>query len=141
MKSIILGTLLYIVISFAAQSLSHFAINAKHYASISFMRTEPIFALGFITMIMQGIILTYLFEHFSKKKYTQRNGLVYGLLMAAFFVSYPALVEPAKYQVPSISSWIMVEGTVGLLQFSLFGIFLSLLFRKLQNTVSINSKF
>ena len=133
MKNIIIGTLLYIVISFSTQSISHFAINADHYATISFMRAQPIFIMGFLTMIMQGIVLSYLFLIYSKNEFTLKKGLLYGLIMAIFFVSYPALVEPAKYHVPSISSWILVEASVGLLQFSLFGLLLSITFQKLNN--------
>lgn len=132
MKNIITGTLLFIVVSFAAQSISHFAINADHYSTISFMRAEPIFILGFLTMIMQGIVVSYLFLIYSKNDFTWTKGLAYGLIMSAFFVSYPALVEPAKYQVPSIGSWILVEATVGVIQFSLIGILLSVSFQLLK---------
>ena len=60
MKKIIIGTILFIVVSFASQAISHFVINVEHYASVPFMREEPIFALGFLTMILQGIVLSYL---------------------------------------------------------------------------------
>ena len=132
MKHIITGTILFILISFAAQSISHFGINAAHYATVPFLRKEPIFILGFLTMINQGIILSHFFTIYCNNEITLRKGLVYGILMSAFFVSYPALVEPAKYQVPSISSWILVEATVGILQFSLFGVLLAALFKKLK---------
>jgi len=132
MKKIIIGTLLFIFVSFALQSISHFVINAEHYASVPFMRNEPIFALGFLTMIMQGIVLSYLFIIYSKNEFTIKNGLLYGLIISALFVSYPALVEPAKYQVPNIVSWILVEGIVGLIQFGIFGILLAVTFRKLK---------
>lgn len=138
MKKIISGTILYIVISFAAQFISHFVVNAKHYGSIPFMREEPIFILGFLTMIMQGIVLSHLFKIYCKNEFTIKKGFVYGLLFSAFFVSYVALVEPAKYQVPSISSWILVEATVGIIQFSLFGVLLAMLFKKL-NSYSIGN--
>lgn len=132
MKNIITGTLVFIVVSFAAQSISHFAINADHYSTISFMRAEPIFVLGFLTMIMQGIVVSYLFLIYSKNEFTWTKGLAYGLILSAFFVSYPALVEPAKYKVPSIGSWILVEATVGIIQFTLIGILLSVSFQLLK---------
>lgn len=132
MKNIITGTLVFIVVSFAAQSISHFAINADHYSTISFMRAEPIFVLGFLTMIMQGIVVSYLFLIYSKNEFTWTKGLAYGLILSAFFVSYPAFVEPAKYKVPSISSWILVEATVGVIQFGLIGILLSVSFQLLK---------
>jgi len=131
MKKIILGTLLFIVISFASQAISHFVINVEHYATVPFMRTEPIFALGFLTMILQGIVLSYLFILYSKNEFTFKKGLLFGLLMTVLFVSYPALVEPAKYQVPNILNWIMVEGFVGLTQFCVYGILLSITFKKM----------
>lgn len=132
MKRTIVGTLLFIVISFAIQATSHFAINVEHYATIPFMRAETIFVLGILTMIMQGIVLSYLFVIFSKNDFTIKNGLLFGLLISALFVSYPALVEPAKYQVPNITNWILVEGLVGLTQFCLYGILLSLTFKKIE---------
>ena len=131
MKYIISGTTLFILVSFAAQYISHFVINSEHYGSIPFMREEPIFILGFLTMIMQGMVLSHLFNIYSKNEFTFKKGLFFGLLLSAFFVSYPALVEPAKYQVPSISSWILVEATVGIIQFSLYGVLLAILFKKL----------
>lgn len=143
MKKIIIGTLLFIFVSFALQSISHFVVNVEHYASVPFMRKEPIFALGFLTMIMQGIVLSYLFIIYSKNEFTVKNGLLYGLIISALFVSYPALVEPAKYQVPNIGSWVLVEGIVGLIQFSIFGTVLAVAFRKLKSrqTEEIDSEF
>ena len=132
MKRTVIGTLLFIIVSFASQSISHFVINAEHYASIPFMRKEPIFALGFLTMIMQGIVLSYLFGLYSKNEFTIKKGFLFGLIISALFVSYPTLVEPAKYQVTHISSWILVEGSVGLIQFCLFGILLGMSFAKIK---------
>ena len=106
MKKLISGTVLFVLISFAAQSISHFGINADHYSTIPFMRKEPIFILGILTMIIQGFVLSHLFILFSKNDFTVKNGALFGLLITALFVSYPALVEPAKYIVPSVSSWI-----------------------------------
>jgi len=131
MKKYIVGTLIFILVTFIVQSTSHFVINKAHYASVTFMRKEVIFPLGFLTMTLQGLVLTFLFGLFSKSEYNLKNGFYFGLIMAALFVCYPALTEPAKYQVPDILSWILVEGSVGLIQFSLFGILLSLAFRKL----------
>lgn len=133
MKKLIYGTLFFILISFAAQSISHFGINADHYSTIPFMRTEPIFILGILTMIIQGLSLSYLYNLFSKNDFTVKNGALFGLLITALFVSYPALVEPAKYVVPSVSSWILVEGMVGTFQYTIYGVALSLSFKKLKN--------
>jgi len=132
MKRILIGTLAYVLVSFASQATSHFAINAEHYASIPFMRTEPIMILGILTMIIQGGVLSYLYGFFSRENTGIGNGLLFGLLIALFFVSYPALVEPSKYIVPSVGAWMAVEGLVGLVQFSLFGTALGWIFSRVQ---------
>ena len=59
-----------------------------------------------------------------------RKGLGYGVLLGAFFVSYLALAEPAKFQVPNVLSWTVVESVTGLAQFGLFGPILDVMYRK-----------
>lgn len=130
MKRILLGTLAYIAVTFATQGVSHFAINRAHYAAISFMRAEPIFALGISSMVIQGAILTYLYPLYARGSTQLGRGLGYGLLVGVFFVSYPALAEAAKFPVPAVLPWIAVEGVTGLVQFGLFGLLLALLHRK-----------
>jgi hypothetical protein len=130
MKRILLGTLAYIAVTFVTQGLSHFAINRAHYAAISFMRAEPVFALGILSMMIQGAILSYLYPFYARGSTQVSRGLAYGLLVGAFFVSYPALAEAAKFPVPALLPWIAVEGGTGLVQFGLFGLLLGLLHRK-----------
>jgi len=129
-KTIILGMLAFVFVSFLVQALSHFVINKEHFAAIDFMRKEPIMAFGVTTMFIQGIILTYIYLLISKKGNSIAFALKYGLLMGAFLVSYIALVEPSKYAAPSITSWILVEGISGLVQFSLFGLLLGIISKK-----------
>lgn len=128
-KNIVLGTLGFILISFVVQATSHFAINAAHYASIDFMREEPIMALGIFTMVLQGIVLSYLFGFFPKGPNVFTQGVKYGLLMGVFLGSYIALVEPSKYMAPSVIAWITTEGFASLIQFSLFGLILGFIYK------------
>lgn len=50
--------------------------------------------------------------------------------MGAFLVSYIALDEVAKYMVPSTASWIAVELGAGLIQYTVFGLLLGLVYRE-----------
>src|SRR6266705_2298292 len=52
----------YLVATFATQALSHFVLNVEHYAAVTFMRAEPIFAFGVASMVIQGTILSYLYS-------------------------------------------------------------------------------
>ena len=117
----ILSTLAYMVGTFAVQATSHFAVNREHYAAVSFLRPEPIFALGIGSMVLQGVILSYLYASCARESPNWRSGLRFGLLVGAFFVSYPAIAEPAKFQVPSVGHWMVVESIAGAIQFAIFG--------------------
>lgn len=130
MKRILLGTVAYVLATFATQGVSHFTINRAHCAAVTFMRPEPVFALGVLSMIIQGVILTYLYPIYARGASNWKKGLGYGILLGAFFVSYLALAEPAKFQVPAILPWTAVESVTGLAQFGLFGLILGGMHRK-----------
>jgi hypothetical protein len=123
-QNIIKGTLAYFGASFLVQFISHFVVNTDHYHSIPFMRPEPLMFLGLITMILQGIILSTIYLKWASGDYNIMQGLKFSWLMGAFFVSYLALVEADKYAVPNVTKWIIIEGTAGTLQFTLFGLLL-----------------
>jgi len=129
-KKLFLGILAFVVVSFAVQFMSHFVINERHFSEIGFMRQEPIMALGIVTMLIQGAVLSYVYSILSSNGSSIAKGLTYGLLMGVFLVSYVALVEPSKYAVPSVIQWISVEGIAGLLQFSLFGLLIGMLYSR-----------
>lgn len=123
-KSLIIGTLSYIGASFLVQAVSHFAINAEHYASIPFMREPPLMYFGLLTMLIQGIVLTSLYLKWANGHFEVKQGLQFSWLTGLFFVSYLALVEPDKYNVANVGEWIAVEGITGAIQFTLFGFLL-----------------
>ena len=120
-RNLIIGTASYMAASFLVQALSHFVINSEHYASISFMRAEPLMYFGLLTMLIQGIVLTVLYLKWTNNIFSVKQGLRFSLLIGLFFVSYLALVEPDKYNVMNVSEWILVEGIAGLFQFTIFG--------------------
>jgi hypothetical protein len=121
------AVLAFVLVTFAVQATSHFAINAEHYAAIGFLRKNPVMELGFLTMILQGTVLAYFYPFFYRSGSPVVQGLKFGLLMGLFLGSYIAFAEPAKYAAPSIGEWIAVEGPASLIQFSLYGILVGLI--------------
>ncbi len=127
----LLSIFAFMAISFAVQGLSHFVINKDHFAGIDFMRSDPIIPLGLFVMVIQGLIMTIALKRFAPTGATIRDGLVVSLAFGLFLIAYIAIVEPSKYAVPSISAWFLIEGPVGLIQFSVFGIILGLIHKKM----------
>jgi len=124
---VLLTALAYVAATFAVQATSHFVLNADHYRSISIMRTEPLFVLGFTSMLIQGLLFGLLFPVFDGDRKPIRNGLVFSWAMGLFLASYIALAEAGKYVVPSLASWIEVEAGAAAAQFTVFGILLGLI--------------
>ena len=128
--TIALTVLAYVITTFGVQGTSHFAVNKDHFAAISIMRPEPMIALGVASMIVQGLIFAYLFPTFRRAQHPVRSALAFSLTIGAFLASYIVLGEAGKYAVPSVSSWIFVEGSAALVQYSIFGVLLGLLHRR-----------
>ncbi len=126
MRRHILSVLGYVIATFATQATSHFVIFRQHYAAITHLKAEPIFALGFATMIIQGSVLSYTFANSRFAGRSWMDAVRFTWLFGAFLVSYIALGEAAKYSVPSIPAWIAVETGVGFVQYTLAGLFLGL---------------
>ena len=133
MKKHIFSVAGYVVGTFITQALSHFMVFAKHYAAVSYIKAEPVFLLGIAAMLVQGVILSYAFA--SSRFYGQSliRAICFTWLFGAVLVSYESLAEASKYAVPNIPSWIAVEAGVGLVQFTLIGLFLGLAHRGQDN--------
>jgi len=130
MKRHALFLLGYIVITFLVQGTSHFALFAQHYAGIGILRQRPNFALGFSSMVIQGVILSFVFAGSRSDSGKLTDAIRFAWLFGAFLVSYIALAEAGKYNIPSVASWFAVEAGVGAVQFTLAGLILRLVHRK-----------
>jgi hypothetical protein len=117
-----LSVVAYVVATFAVQATSHFLINTSHYAGVTYMRKDPIFALGILSMLIEGSVLAYLYSALPKTPNWLADGLKFGWLIGAFAVGYIGLAEAAKYQVPSIGSWVLVESLTAFAQFTIYGV-------------------
>jgi hypothetical protein len=126
MRVHILSVVGYVLATFASQGASHFLVFAEHYAAVSHIKAEPIFALGFLSMIIQGSVVSFVFANSRFSAGTLFDAIKFAWLFGAFLVSYIALAEAAKYSVPNVLSWIAVEIVVGFFQFTLVGIVLRL---------------
>lgn len=124
MKRIAFTTLAFIVATFATEGISHFAINKAFYAGIPFLRSEPIVWMGLLTMVLQGLVMGWMYPRFHDAARPVFSGWRFAMCVLAILGGYIALVEPSKYAVPSIAHWAWVEGSVAFVQFSLFGVLL-----------------
>ena len=120
----------YIVATFLVQGSSHFVVFARHYATIAIFNPKPDFLLGCLSMLIQGIILSVVFENSRFDSGGWKGALVFSWLFGAFLASYIALAEAGKYVVRDISGWIIVEVSSALVQYTVIGLMLGLIYRE-----------
>ena len=125
MKKHLLAVLSYIVATFATQAPSHFLLFKDHYAAVPWIKAEPVFVLGFLTMIIQGLILSFVYSRSQFRTGRIFDAVKYTWLFGAFLVSYIGLAEPAHYAVPAIPVWFGIEFLSGAIQFTLAGVLLA----------------
>ena len=129
MRTHVLAVLAYVVATFATQAVSHFGVNAAHYAAVTYLRAQPVFALGVLSMLIQGSIMAYLYAQVPGAGRSIGHAVVFAWLVGGILMSYEALAEAAKYRVPAIGSWIAVEVGAGGVQFTLYGALLGWVYR------------
>ena len=129
MKKFILSVLAYLVLVFIIAVTWHVALFNQQYLSFG-MRKEPIFQLGILSMIIQGLISAYLFPKVAKENSPIYEGLKFGLIIAFFMGSYGVLAEAGKYDVGSVSSYIYYEGVFFIIQYAIVGIVIGLIHGK-----------
>jgi len=130
MSKTILTVIAFMIVSFGVQGLSHFVINVDHFAGIPFMRANPILPLGLLAMAVQGLIMSFAMLRLWPDGATITQGIMVSASFGLFLGAYIVLAEPAKYAIPSIPAWMMIEATASTIQFGVFGVLLGLIYRK-----------
>ena len=122
----------YLVITFAMGFVWHLVIFKELYAKLGiFTRIDdPIIPLGFTAMLIQGAVLAYLYPLITKGGSPIPEGLKFGLLMGLFIASSAVIAEAAKQRVSSLPTWLIVESVYYIIQFSLSGVAIALIYAK-----------
>ena len=75
MKRHALTILAYVVATFVTQAISHFSIAADHYATVTYIRKEPMFQFGLLAILIQGGVLSVLYTRFVGGQSTMKSAL------------------------------------------------------------------
>jgi hypothetical protein len=127
-KKITLGTLSFLISSFVIQGLLGFALAGAYFESISIFRNPPIIYLAFAQTIATGIAFAILYPITTFDGTPVLRGFKYGLLIGIIVVPFIALDLPARFMIPSMVTWILVQGILGMLHYSMAGILIGLIY-------------
>ena len=123
----VLTALAYIIPTMILGYTWHLIIFKDLYDSLQiYNRPEPIIPLGFTSMIVQGLIIAYLFPFYTKGNYTFVRAVKFGLLMGLFLFSVSTLANAAKIYVSDMQSWLLIQIAFTLMQFVIVGLLIGL---------------
>jgi hypothetical protein len=117
----------YIALTFACAVTWHLLLFKDYYLSVG-MRKEPLMYLGVLSMIIQASVLSLLYPRFYRGGDPVKEGARFGFAMGLFLASFAALADAGKFDLGSPVAWILHEGTVTLVQFTLAGILIALIY-------------
>lgn len=95
-----------------------------------FTRKEPLIPLGLVSMLMQGLVLSYLYPLYAQGRHSVKTGAMFGLLMGVLLASSAVIAEAAKQNVTSLPTWLVLESVYYLLQFSVVGAIMGAIYAK-----------
>jgi len=128
-KKFVSATLGYVVITMILGMSWHFIFFKDLYHRLGiYNRAEPIIPLGLLSMLIQGLILSYLYPFFQVGARPIPRGIAFSLIMGLFLFSVTTLANAAKISVSSMSTWLLVQSAFHLIQFILAGILLGLVY-------------
>lgn len=123
----IITTLAYTIPTMILGYTWHLIFFKDLYDSLGvYNRTEPIIPLGFFSMLIQGLIIAYLYPFYLKNKRPMTAAIKFSLVMGLFLFSVSTLANGAKIHVTSMQNWLLTQIGFHLLQFTVVGIFIGL---------------
>lgn len=131
MKKIVFGTLAYAIITMVIAAPWHFVLFKDLYHSFGiYNRVEPIVPLGFLTMIIQGVIMSLIYPRYYKGGSHYKEAIKFSLLMGLFLYTVSTLANAAKIEVSPMGTWIAIQAAFHLLQFVACGLALGFVFSR-----------
>ena len=129
MKTYVKGAAFYLLATFPLAFVWHLVVFKGIYAELGMYREEPSVALGFVAILIQGLLLSYAFPLVYRGGDPVRAGVKFGLVMGIFLWSSQVVAAAAKHEVSSLSTWLGIETAYFAVQFLLVGLAIGLAYR------------
>ena len=128
-KKIVLGTTAYTIGTFTLAVVWHVLLFGDRYRSFGYFEGEPSFVIGFVTILLQGVILSALFPMVKLSGTSILRGIKFSFLVGAFFWTSHVLAFIAKQPVQNVELFVAMETVYLALQFGLFGLLIGAIYR------------
>jgi hypothetical protein len=118
----ILSALAYVIPTMILGMVWHFVFFKELYESFGiYNRAEPIIPLGMTSMLIQAVIIAYLYPYYARETNNLLQGIKFGLIMGLFLYSVSTIANAAKINVEPMSTWFFIQLIFHILQFVITG--------------------
>ncbi len=121
-KQFLLGIGVYAAATFPVAYVWHLVLFESTYAELGYFTREPIVAIGFAAIVLQGACLSFAYPRFAPGQSPLAEGLRFGLGAGFFLWTSQVLAFTAKHEVSPISTWLAIETVYFAVQFGLVGL-------------------
>jgi hypothetical protein len=127
---IALGTLAYLAITFPFALVWHLFLFKDTYERLEyFSRKDPIVVLGFAAILVQGVILSFIYPFLCRGKSVIAGASTFALVMGGYHWTMHVLAAAAKHRIEPLTTWFGLETFYLAIQFIAGGFVLALIYR------------
>lgn len=135
---LMLGTIGYLCITFPLAYVWHLVAFKAIYERLNyFSRSEPIIAFGFAAILLQGILLSWIYPQLCRGTTFFGGVLKFVGIMGGYHWSMHVLAAAAKQNIQPLGTWFFIESTYLAIQFFLGSLWLGWVYRT--NAVEIET--
>jgi len=119
-----LGLAAYVIPTLALAATWHFVLFAQQYQALQVYRPDITLSIGFLSMFIQGSILSWLFPKITRDDAGASwllQGLKFGLLAGLFAWSYSTTAVAAKHVMTSVPLFLELETGFTVLHYAIVG--------------------
>lgn len=129
-KKSLLATLGYTISTFTVAVLWHVVLFEEQYLSFNYIDGDPNFLLGFLSILIQGAILSFLYPYTNFEGKNSKKAMKYVGVIGLFFWTSHVLAFIAKEPMQNAPLFFAMESFYLILQFGFYGIILGHIHKK-----------
>src|SRR5437867_3014752 len=126
-RRFVFAAVAYVVIVMIIAMLWHLLLFKDVYTA-AHMREHPLFHLGISSMVIQALIISHTYPRLALSGEPIVRGLKFGFLAGLLLGSLGVLAEAGKYDVGSVSTFLLCEGGFFILQYCVVGVVIGLIY-------------
>lgn len=131
MKKIIFATLSYVVLSMIIAYPWHMLWFHELYIQLGAVtRPQPIIPLGMLAMVIQGLVIAYLYPFYYRGGHPVLQGIKFSLIIGLLVYTVMGFATAAKMNINPVSTFLLYHTVFQLMQFIVTGTALGLIYNK-----------